>query len=236
MRKALLVLALLLFVAATSYSQHYSGIMKTQDNGLLYSTPSEEWLTESDWVKQYGRKSFNYQFPNKTNYTHAQEREFIRWDIEEAYTHLSNGEVIWSRVFQNNSPIETLTESASLVLENPQINDNKVVGELTNQKFIDYEEGIWTTFNYRWSAKVTYEFRDGRYKVTLSNIKIQSTVTFSTGGYFRVQNENAPVPLSYILYNNGEKRLCYNAFINSIDHTFSNTTFLINLTDANDDW
>lgn len=234
--KRILLVALLVLITVTSYSQQYSGIMKAHNKELLYSDPSGAWLTESDWIRLYGRKRFNSQFPNKTNYTHVQEKEFIRWNIEGAYTHLSNGDIIWSRVFQNDCPIETLTESATLILEKPQMDGNKVVGELTSQKFVDYEKGAWTTSNYRWSAKVTYEFRDGRYKVTLSNIKIQSTVTFSAGEYFRVQEENTPEPLNHILYNNGAKRLCYYAFINSIDHTFSNTTFLRNIDDAGNDW
>lgn len=234
--KKFICLAFTLIFTAICFGQNYNGILKAYNKELLYADDNGQWQTEANWKKKYGRKAFRSKFPDKTDYDHVQEQRFIRWDYEDAFTYLQNGEIIWSRVFISETPIDNLIQSACLILNNPIIEGNKIIGNLIEHAFVDYESGLFTTSFYVWSAKATYEFREGRYKVTLNNIKVRSTVEFSAGSYFRAHGVSTTHPLNYLLFENGQKRISFKPFINSIDHSFSNICFLPEAYVNNSDW
>lgn len=220
----LLILLLASLILHTASAQEFSS-MRTTIGTIVYSDSDGNWLQEDEWKNKYGRKAFRNAFPENGRYDHVQTPEYIRWNFRQAITNV--GDMRWSRVFESELNIEELKEAAKILLEDSIVEGDKVIGYLTNKSFYDFYKGLWTIENYKWSAKVIYEFRDGRYKVTMTNIKVQCDISmsvFSRG--FSINKESNEEPLRDMLYNGSSQRATYEPYINSIDHTFSNITYL----------
>lgn len=209
-------------------------ILRTKQGFIKYSDAEGNWLTELQWTEKYGRKAFRKAFPKPYRANHVEEENYTRWEIEKAFT--IDYDVSWSRVFTSEANVEELIYMAALVLENPNIDGNKVSGELTDQMFVDAYTTTWSPRKYMWSANIVYEFREGRYKVSISKIKVRCSVSIDVliGG-IAVKDENPAQPLRHLLYEGDVKRHAYEDFLNHIDHTFCLVTF-ITPRHENDEW
>ena len=231
MRKILLFVLLLVVSGVTA--QDYKAL-RTINNDVVYSDAEGNWYPESAWIAKYGRKQFKEAFPERNKYHHVQTADYIRWDYRDAFT--AGLDMRWSRVFESELDTNSLKDAAVILLEDAQVDGDKVIGSISSAPFEDYQFGMWSLGNYIWSAKVTYEFRDNRYKVTLSSIRVQCTVSVSAyGGGLGFHSESVWEPLREILYNGEYKRIQYEPFINSIDHTFCKILYL-RVNEDSDDW
>ena len=127
----------------------------------------------------------------------------------------------WSRVLESNLSIEDLKREAISNMDNVTYEDDiSISGVIIGREFIpDHNSKYYGMGADIWSANVTYEFRDGRYKVTLSNIECISkkvvTDTYSSSstlygqsyGYaVSVQRERGAWSLADLMYR---KRITY---------------------------
>lgn len=224
-----LLFAVILSITCTIASaQKDTGIMidHSEDNCtiFLYKGDNDEWLSEKEWIEKYGRKKFRNTFPYKKEYSHVKEYDFIRWDFRRTIT-LSPGNIaLWTRVFYSKEPTEDLITQAAALLDKVKIYNNKVVGYLSNQAFQDFKAGFYTLKPARWRAKVSYEFNEGRYIITMSNIEFFTTLALTTYWHYAV---NSYESIYYLLYDGiGYKYDKYDNIINSMDYTFSNALYL----------
>lgn len=226
-----------LFIAIGASAQKDTGIMLDHSigyyNAFLYKDMNGEWLTENEWVEMYGRRAFRDTYPFKTDYSHIKEHYCIRWNYKDALSLSSTNTLYWSRIFTTDASIDALMEIAASKFENAKIYDNKVIGYLADKNFQDFRIGICTLNNAIWQAKITYEFKEGRYKVTVENIQYKFTVIY-TGTFSEVPHYDS---LYTLLYDTmGTKRVWYDPFINSIDYTFCNELYLSTPSDEDIDW
>ena len=179
-----LLLALLFASVAVNAQQSYE-ILLTTNGDALYSDANGDWLTREGWKEKYGRKDFKAHFPHPYYYDHVVERGYIRTYFRETFNMVVGGDMEWSRVLESSLPIEVLKREAASNLDNVTFEDEtSISGVIENHDFIpDHNDRFYGLYSYLWSANVTYEFKEGRYKVTLSNIVCTSTTT-KTNTYF----------------------------------------------------
>lgn len=214
-------------------AQEFS-ILRTIDNCIKYSDSEGNWLTELQWTEKYGRKAFRKAFPKPYRADHVEETNYTRWNIEEAFS--TDFDIQWSRVFTSDIDEDELIKAAYDILENPVIDGNKVSGRLADRGFTDTPQSTWSVEKYAWSANVLYEFRDGRYKVTLSDIKVQRTSTVDAHIFnFTVKDRNPKLALRDILYDGFDKLNCFYSYTNNIDYSFCIATYII-IQRPDDDW
>ena len=91
----------------------------------------------------------------------------------------------WSRVLESSLSVEVLRRQAASNMDNVTYEDEtSISGVIYGRGFIpDHLDRFYGLISDVWSANVIYEFKEGRYKVTLSNIVCKSTAT-KTNTYF----------------------------------------------------
>lgn len=99
---------------------------------------------------------------------------------------LEQHNISWSKVFETDIPVERLAELAERKLATTRQNDTVVVGRVENHRILNAHR-MFTLSNNVVMFDVRYQFRDGRYKVDVWNIKCKSLISYSNGP-FRVES------------------------------------------------
>ena len=161
-----------LFLCSISANAQESEIMLTIKGNVLYSEANGDWLTREGWNEKYGRKDFRKHFPHPYYYDHVVERGYIRTYFCKTFKTVIGGDMEWSRVLESNRSIEDLKREAISNMDNVTYEDDiSISGVIIDRGFIlDHNDKCYSLGAEVWSANITYEFREGRYKVTLSNI------------------------------------------------------------------
>lgn len=221
--KLLLVSIAMVLTATISSAQKYE-ILKNIDGHLLYSD-GEEWLLRSDWEERYGHRAFKEHFGDGTLYDHAQEQDILRDNILNSVTLLGEGNVVWSRVIECDAPIESLKlaarkRMASIVHES----DNTIIGGVIEHGFVRDDQGRpWGIKHAHWKGIVTYEFREGRYRVSVSHIQYKAERGASLGIYsLSFSTSKAYAPISNIIYPYSRRANMgrYYRLVDFIDYNF----------------
>lgn len=135
-----------------------------------------------------------------------------------------NGQAQWSRVFEDDRDVETLKYLTLFIVRNPKVFDNMVVGEIQHLCIQDKTISSHDMAKYEFHGIVTYEFREGRYRVTVSQI-MMSHWGDSLAGYSPLR--------PYIFDSEGNYHLAYKTHIRYIDNQFSE---VFKLGDVVDSW
>ena len=259
--KRFITLLFALFITSISVSAQVYEILLTQNGTVLYSDTDGDWLTREGWNEKYGRKDFRKHFPHPYYYDHVVERGYIRTYFLKTFKPVVGGDMEWSRVLESNLSIEDLKREAISNMDNVTYEDDiSISGVIIGREFIpDHNSKYYGMGADIWSANVTYEFRDGRYKVTLSNIECISkkvvTDTYSSSsalygqsyGYaVSVQRERGAWSLADLMYR---KRITYEGKIydeslyyqvaNFFDRNFTSAVILSSIDTENNtdnDW
>lgn len=257
--KRFITLLFALFITSISVSAQEYEIMLTIKGNVLYSDANGDWLTREGWNEKYGRKDFRKHFPHPYYYDHVVERGYIRTYFLETFKTVVGGDMEWSRVLESNLSIEDLKREAISNMDNVTYEDDiSISGVIVDREFIlDHNDRYYGMGADVWSANVTYEFRDGRYKVTLSNIKCTSkrivTDTYSSNSYgnsygyaVSVQRKRDTWSLADLMYMEGiayngriyDERVYY-AVANFFDRNFTAAVILSSIYEENNtdnDW
>ena len=219
--KRFITLLFALFITSISVSAQVYEIMLTQNGTVLYSDTNGDWLTREGWNEKYGRKDFRKHFPHPYYYDHVVERGYIRTYFLETFKTVVGGDMEWSRVLESNRSIEDLKrEAASKLSDVIYEDDGSISGVIKNREFIpDHNDKFYGMMTDVWRANVTYEFKEGKYRVTMSNIVCASTYTrtdtyLSTSTYFNrtsghavtINRGNSTWSLADLMYR---KRITY---------------------------
>lgn len=98
--------------------------------------------------------------------------------------------VVWQKVFETDLSFNELTDKfkESGILENMDISHNKVIGKTKLIKLLHNEAGFtnmgtpWYVVGYFIQPIAKIEFKDGRYRVTLTNMSLQLNQTSPVAG------------------------------------------------------
>lgn len=134
-----------------------------------------------------------------------------------------NGQAQWSRVFEDDRDVEELKYLTLFIVKNPQVFDNMVVGEIQHLCIQDKTISLQDMAKYEFHGIVTYEFKEHRYKVTVSQITLSNWN--STVGYWSLR--------PYIFDSDGNYHLAYKTHIRYIDNQF---TEVFKLGSVAEDW
>lgn len=94
--------------------------------------------------------------------------------------------ISWSKVIETDIPVERLAELAERKLATTRQNDTVVVGRVENHRILNAHRMFTLSTNVV-MFDVRYQFRDGRYKVDVWNIKWKSLISYSNA-LFRVES------------------------------------------------
>lgn len=234
-----IILAALLCSLSSAVAQQ-SGILKDSDGTLLYGDGGE-WLTRNKWIEKHSRKEFRKTFGNRVLYDHAQEFGMIRTDIQHSIRLVGEGNIIWERVIESDISRDKLKlaarkRMASVIFES----EDKIVGGVIEHGFIRDEEGRpWGVKNAHWKGIVSYEFKEGRYKITLSNIQYKTLRSGSLGIYsLGVSTEKTYIPFANLLYPYSKRAsdTRYHRLVDFIDYNFSTSFVLFETKTMSNDW
>lgn len=244
MKRLLLAIVLLAF-ANCAIAQDYK-IFQNVHGGLLYSDDNGEWQTRQSWEKMYGAKRWKEVFRGRTP-DHIQEHNYIRYNYIETVKHIGNGQVVWSRVIEDDRQIDELIQRATEVVTNACVDGNVVTG---NFSAVNFKSGHRSTYNltpYLVDGDVRFEFREGRYKITVTNImwrERKPSTFYASGGSLGVgvNDTNPNRPVYDLLYDSdGVQRpsATYRARVDDIDYTYCEM-FILQFLDDNpqndNDW
>lgn len=152
---------------------------------------------------------------------------------------VKDGEIIWQRVFQDSRPFDELCDvaKASKAFENVVINGSKIEGSLTPEKAdikgagYGYMSASYLVSNSHLAANFVLQWKEGRYRVTLMDIKFigAGMMGVSVGGIFA--SAIAPgekINLDTFLRKNGKiKETFYSSDTAEIlDYTFTSIFML----------
>lgn len=222
--------------------------MRTQNGTMVYSVGDGTWLSREAWIEKFGRKNFRLNFPYPNYFDHFVEQGYIRTYIQKSFKNVVGGDIEWSRVLESNKSIELLKREAASNLNDVIYEDEtSLSGVIEGRRFVpDHRDRYFLMYSYLWRANVTYEFRDGRYKVTLSNIYCGSNDSFSIYGGssvlgYSISSYEEPEPLSNFLYVYDIEG--YNEYwwarANFFDRNFTAAVILSSIdieNDADNDW
>lgn len=240
-RYLLLVVVLLLGITSMSAQEATHGVIKQKSGELLYAADSGQWLTREAWIEAYGRKEFKLTFGSGNKYDHAQELGLVRTDIMQSVRLLGEGNVVWERVIESDVPIEQLKlaarkRMASVLYET----ENKIIGGVIEHGFLRDDKGRpWGIKNAHWKGVVTYEFREGRYKVTLSHIQYKTLRSASLGIYsLGFSTEKTYIPFANLLYPYSQRAHPgrYRRLVDFIDYNFTATFVLFEVSAPTTEW
>jgi hypothetical protein len=139
---------------------------------------------------------------------------------------LSNGQAQWQMVVQDDRSTHELMMLSCRIVSNPQILDNAVIGRIDGIELFDSFIPELVIGNWYFSANVCYEFRDGRYRVTVSCITM--TKPDAESGSYQQSS------LGKTLYNvDEEPRKAMHGNFDYLDQRFSQ---LFKLEVSDNDW
>ena len=234
MKKFLLTVAFMALVNC-AWSQEFEAML-TRGGNIVYIDGNGDWLQKDVWIERYGRKAFRAAYPNEEYYSHIQEVGFIRYNFRESVSSLSVGDIRWSRVFDSSATISDLMLSAkakfSRIVEE---REDLIVGIVEDIPIVD--DGTGTPnglYNRVWSGVVKYEFRDGRYRVTVESIRAKLTAQVNARAYigFGVSvgatDENVYESIYSLFYNNDRPTNAqrWTSLSNCIDFNLSSYLFI----------
>lgn len=215
--------------------------LRNINGDMLYSDNNGEWLTRDVWQQRYGRREFRRHFGDGTRYDHSQEMNFLRSNIMQSVILQGEGNVIWERVVETDTPREELMlaarkRMADVIYES----ETKIVGGVIEHGFIRDELGRpWGIKHAHWKGIVSYEFRDGRYKVTVSHIQYKASRGSSLGLYslgFSTEKAYAPIANLLYPYSHRASDQRYYRLVDFIDYNFTSTFVLFDATLESNDW
>ena len=230
MKKSLLIVLAMLLGVLTLSAQEYD-VLKTINGVLLYSDDSGQWLTRKSWLSKYGNREFREHFDDGSRYDHSEEVNFLRTDIQESVKLMGEGNIVWERVIESDVPHHELKlaarkRMASVIYET----EDKIIGGIIEHGFIRDEQGRpWGIKHAHWKGIVSYEFKEGRYKVSVSHIQYKAERSSSLGIYsLSLSTEKAYAPLANLLYPYSHKANTsrYFRLVDFIDYNFT-TTFVL---------
>lgn len=236
----MLIATIILLGTLSTYAQEYE-TLKNINNDLLYSDAEGRWLMREAWQQRYGRKEFRAHFGNGTRYDHSQEIDFLREDIQQSIKLMGEGNIIWSRVVHSDTPHKELKiaarkRMASLVYES----DSIIIGGVIEHGFArDYQGRPWGIKQAHWKGIVTYEFKDGRYMVSVSHVQYKAERGSSLGIYsLALSTEKAYAPFANLLYPYSRKASDsrYYRLVDFLDYNFTSMFVLFEATPENNDW
>lgn len=239
--KHTLSIAMALLLATLALSAQEYDVLKNRDGILLYSDDDGKWLSRQAWQEKYGRKAFREHFGDGSEYDHAEELNILRSDIIKSVKLMGEGNIVWERIIETDAPREELRLSArkrmaSIIYEA----EDMIVGGVIEHGFIRDEQGRpWGIKNAHWKGIVTYEFRDGRYKVSVSHIQYKAERGSSIGIYsLGFSTEKAYAPMANLLYPYSRKAGDYRYFrlVDFIDYNFTSTFVLFETSQTTNNW
>lgn len=232
---------LLLGLTPMSAQDATHGVLRLKSGELRYAADDGEWLTRDEWIEAYGRKEFRLTFGNNSRYDHAQELGMVRTDILQSVKLVGEGNIVWERVIESDVPVEQLKLSArkrmaSVLYETK----DKIVGGVIEHGFLRNDKGRpWGIKNAHWKGVVTYEFREGRYKVSLSHVQYKTLRSSSLGIYsLGFATEKTYIPFANILYPYSQKAHAgrYYRLVDFIDYNFSTIFVLFEASAPVEEW
>lgn len=232
---------LLLGLTPMSAQDATHGVLRLKSGELRYAADDGEWLTRDEWIEAYGRKEFRLTFGNDSRYDHAQELGMVRTDILQSVKLVGEGNIVWERVIESDVPVEQLKLSArkrmaSVLYETK----DKIVGGVIEHGFLRNDKGRpWGIKNAHWKGVVTYEFREGRYKVSLSHVQYKTLRSSSLGIYsLGFATEKTYIPFANILYPYSQKAHAgrYYRLVDFIDYNFSTIFVLFEASAPVEEW
>lgn len=241
MKRSISIITLLLLLGLSTLSAQEYDVLKNSDGILLYSDNNGEWLSRKAWQERYGRKEFREHFGDGSRYDHSEECDFIRRDILASVKLLGEGNVVWERVVECNVPRAELVlaarkRMATIIYES----EDKLVGGVVEHGFIRDDQGRpWGIKRAQWKGIVSYEFKEGRYKVTVSHIQYKSERSSSLGIYsLGFSTEMAYAPIANLLYPYSRKAGDYRYYrlVDFIDYNFTSTFVLFETALPTDNW
>jgi len=95
--------------------------------------------------------------------------------------------VVWQKVFETDLSFSELTEKIkeSGLLENPEITDDKIISKTKQLKVLYKEAGFgstWYVVGYFIQPMAKIEFKESRYRVTLTNMSLHLNQTSPVAG------------------------------------------------------
>lgn len=230
-----------LFVGVLSLEAQEFEVLKNINGNLRYSDENGEWLSRQAWQDKYGRKAFRQHFGDGSRYDHSEELDFLRSDIQQSVKLLGEGNVVWERVVETDAPREELIlaarkRMASVIHESK----DRIVGGIIEHGFVRDEMGRpWGIKHAHWKGIVTYEFKEGRYKVSVSHIQYKAERGSSIGIYsLGFSTEKAYAPFANLLYPYSRKAGDYRYYrlVDFIDYNFTTTFVLFDAAINNNNW
>lgn len=235
MRKLLLFIAFIALVNCAS-AQKYEAML-TRGGSIVYLDDSGNWLTKDMWIEKYSRKTFRAAYPDDEYYSHIQEVGFIRTNFRESVSSLSVGDIRWSRIFDSEATTSDLKISVkakfSRIIEE---REDVIVGVVEDVPIVASRQGIpGGLYNSAWSGVVRYEFKEGRYRVTVESIRTKLTKQVSTAVYLGfgasvgASDENMYESIySMFFYSNGKPTNAqrWSSLSNCIDFNLSSYLYI----------
>lgn len=240
MKRYICIVALLLGGVLSLGAQEFE-VLKNINGNLRYSDENGEWLSRKAWLEKYSRKEFRQHFGDGSRYDHSEEVNFLRNDIQESVKLLGEGNIVWERVVETEAPREELIlaarkRMASVIYESQDM----IVGGIIEHGFIRDEMGRpWGIKHAHWKGIVTYEFKEGRYKVSVSHIQYKAERGSSLGIYsLGFSTEKAYAPLANLLYPYSHKAGNYRYYrlVDFIDYNFTTTFILFDTALKSNNW
>lgn len=216
-------------------------MLKNINGNLRYSDENGEWLSRKAWLAKYSHKEFRQHFGDGSRYDHSEEVNFLRNDIQQSVKLLGEGNIVWERVVETEAPREELIlaarkRMASVIYESQDM----IVGGVIEHGFIRDEMGRpWGIKHAHWKGIVTYEFKEGRYKVSVSHIQYKAERGSSLGIYsLGFSTEKAYAPFANLLYPYSHKAGSYRYYrlVDFIDYNFTTTFILFDTALKSNNW
>lgn len=240
MKRMISIALAILLTTPMLVAQKYD-VLKNIDGILLYADDNGKWLSRHEWQERYGRKAFREHFGDGAEYDHAEELNFLRSNIRESVRLLGEGNVVWERIVETDAPREEMKlaarkRMASVIDET----ENRIVGGIIEHGFIRDEQGRpWGIKHAHWKGIVTYEFKDGRYKVSVSHIQYKAERSSSIGIYsLSLSTKKTYAPFANLLYpysrKAGDNR--YFRLIDFIDYNFTSSFVLFETSLPTNNW
>lgn len=233
--KRVLVAVVILLLANCAVAQNYEAML-TRNGTIVYLDDSGAWLPKNVWVEKYGRKAFKAAYPDREYYSHIQEVGFIRTNYRESVYSLSVGDIRWSRVFDCSASVSDMRLAAkakfSQIIED---RDDCIIGIVEDIHIVEGSHGLPYGFDdSMWSGVVRYDFKGGRYRVTVESIRKKSVNQLSASAYIGlgvsvgVDHENTYESIYPIFFVNGKKVNAekWGSLADCVDHNLSSYLFI----------
>lgn len=240
MKRCLLIAVMILLGALATDAQDYT-VLKNINNDLLYSDSDGQWLTRKAWQNKHGRKAFRAHFGDGSRYDHSQEIDFLREDIQQSITLMGEGNIVWSRVVKSSISHKELKIAARKRMANVIYEtENTIIGGIIEHGFIrDHLGRPWGIKQAHWKGIISYEFKDGRYKVTVSQIQYKAERGSSLGIYsLSFVTEKTYAPFANLLYPYSRKAEDnrYYRLVDFLDYNFTSMFVLFETSVNDNDW